>query len=148
MRLCSPQKSAVFSAVRLVIARLVPSKRNAKWGLFCRITGLEFGMRPHPFGPLLRKAPTMALSDIAIRKAKTGDKAYKLYDKLGLFLLVSPSGSCLWWINYKRHDVKKNSSVSAPSQSSSLDSVGLQSARSTLTPPTRAPANDRRGALR
>ena len=28
----------------------------------------------------------MALSDIAIRKTKTRDKAYKLYDGLGLFL--------------------------------------------------------------
>jgi hypothetical protein len=55
----------------------------------------------------------MALSDIAIRKAKTRDKAYKLYDELGLFLLVSPSGSRLWRMKYKHHGVEK-SSASAP----------------------------------
>lgn len=32
----------------------------------------------------------MSLSDMAIRKAKTRDKAYKLYDELGLYLVVSP----------------------------------------------------------
>tara|TARA_R110000868_G_scaffold32613_12_gene118741 strand:+ start:1234 stop:1569 length:336 start_codon:yes stop_codon:yes gene_type:complete len=34
----------------------------------------------------------MSLSDIAIRRAKTRDKPYKLYDELGLFLVISPSG--------------------------------------------------------
>lgn len=37
----------------------------------------------------------MPLSDMAIRKAKTREKAYKLYDELGLYVIVSPSGSRL-----------------------------------------------------
>ncbi|WP_165831064.1 tyrosine-type recombinase/integrase [Sphingomonas pokkalii] len=65
----------------------------------------------------------MALSDIAIRKAKTRDKAYKLYDELGLFLLVSPSGSRLWRMKYKRHGVEKKLSLG------SYPEVGLRDAR-------------------
>ena len=53
----------------------------------------------------------MALSDIAIRKAKPLDKAYKLYDGLGLFLVVSPSGSRLWRMKYKRHGIEKKLSL-------------------------------------
>ena len=43
----------------------------------------------------------MALSDLKISKAKQKDKPYKLYDSLGLFLLVSPKGSKLWRQRYK-----------------------------------------------
>lgn len=35
----------------------------------------------------------MSLTDIAIRRAKTRDKPYKLYDELGLILVISPSDS-------------------------------------------------------
>ena len=43
----------------------------------------------------------MALSDLKIRKAKQRDKPYKLYDSLGLFILVKPNGSKLWRHKYK-----------------------------------------------
>lgn len=43
----------------------------------------------------------MALSDLKISKEKPKDKPYKLYDSLGLFLLVSPNGSKLWRQKYK-----------------------------------------------
>ena len=43
----------------------------------------------------------MALSEFKIHKAKTKEKPYKLYDTLGLFLLVNPSGSKLWRHKYK-----------------------------------------------
>ncbi len=43
----------------------------------------------------------MALSEFKIHKAKTKDKPYKLYDTLGLSLLVNPSGSKLWRHKYK-----------------------------------------------
>ena len=43
----------------------------------------------------------MALSDFKISKAKPKDKPYKLYDSLGLFLLISPNGSKLWRQKYK-----------------------------------------------
>lgn len=42
----------------------------------------------------------MALSDTQIRKAKPGDKPYKLTDGRGLFLLVQPGGGRLWHYKY------------------------------------------------
>jgi len=42
----------------------------------------------------------MELTDSAIRSAKPAEKAYKLFDGRGLFLLVTPSGSRLWRFKY------------------------------------------------
>jgi integrase len=41
------------------------------------------------------------LTDVKIRTAKPGDKEKKLYDELGLFLLIKPSGSKLWRFRYQ-----------------------------------------------
>lgn len=38
----------------------------------------------------------MALTDVAIRKLKPGDKPVKVSDERGLYVLVNPSGSKLW----------------------------------------------------
>lgn len=65
----------------------------------------------------------MALTDIAIRRARTRDKAYKIYDELGLFLIVSPSGSRLWRMKFKRHGVEKKLSFG------SYPDVSLRDAR-------------------
>lgn len=43
----------------------------------------------------------MALKDTAIRTAKPTDKAWKLTDEKGLYLLVQPSGVKLWRMNYR-----------------------------------------------
>lgn len=43
----------------------------------------------------------MALTDVAIRKARKGPKAYKLGDSAGLFLLVEKSGGKLWRMKYR-----------------------------------------------
>ncbi|NOW45698.1 integrase [Novosphingobium sp. SG751A] len=43
----------------------------------------------------------MALTDIAIRNAKAGDKAIKLADGGGMFLLVTPAGGKLWRLKYR-----------------------------------------------
>lgn len=43
----------------------------------------------------------MALSDTAVRSAKPTDKAYKLSDEKGLFLLVHPNGSKCWRQKYR-----------------------------------------------
>lgn len=43
----------------------------------------------------------MPLSDIAIRNAKPKDKAYKLADSGGLFVLVQPSGGKWWRYRYR-----------------------------------------------
>ena len=42
----------------------------------------------------------MPLTDAAIRQAKPKEKAYKIADSGGLFLLVNPDGSKCWRIEY------------------------------------------------
>ena len=65
--------------------------------------------RPWPptWGPRLGKGSTMPLTDIAIRKAKPREKAYKLCDMQGLFVLVQPSGGKLWRMKYRVGGVEK-----------------------------------------
>ena len=46
----------------------------------------------------------MPLSAIAVTKAKPRDKAYKLTDERGLYLLVSPKGGRYWRMNYRFAD--------------------------------------------
>ncbi|MDF2690999.1 MAG: phage integrase family protein [Gammaproteobacteria bacterium] len=41
----------------------------------------------------------MPLNDLLIRTAKPLDKAYKLSDEKGLFLLINPNGSKYWRLN-------------------------------------------------
>jgi hypothetical protein len=48
----------------------------------------------------------MPLTDLAIKRAKAAEKPYKLYDSLGLFVLVKPNGSKLWRQKY-RHGGKE-----------------------------------------
>lgn len=43
----------------------------------------------------------MALSVVAIKAAKSRDKAYKLSDSDGLYLLIAPSGARYWRMNYR-----------------------------------------------
>ena len=43
----------------------------------------------------------MALTDVAIRNAKPGAKAYKPTDGAGMFLLVTPAGGKLWRLKYR-----------------------------------------------
>ena len=43
----------------------------------------------------------MALSEFAARRAKPKEKAYKLFDGDGLYLLVNPTGSKLWRLKYR-----------------------------------------------
>ncbi|GAA0477317.1 hypothetical protein GCM10009096_19000 [Parasphingorhabdus litoris] len=40
----------------------------------------------------MKVAPIMALTDTAIRNAKSGEKPKKMFDERGLFLLDQPSG--------------------------------------------------------
>jgi integrase len=49
----------------------------------------------------------MALTDVAVRTAKPGDKAYKLADSGGLYLLVTPAGGRLWRLKYRVAGVEK-----------------------------------------
>ncbi len=43
----------------------------------------------------------MALSDTKIKTIKSSDKALKLADERGLFLLVKPTGGKLWRLKYR-----------------------------------------------
>lgn len=43
----------------------------------------------------------VALTDLKIKKAKAQERPYKLYDSLGLFVLVNPNGSKLWRQKYQ-----------------------------------------------
>jgi hypothetical protein len=44
----------------------------------------------------------MALTDVGIRNAKPGEKAYRLADSGGLYVLVQPNGSKWWRWEYRR----------------------------------------------
>ncbi|ENY4051788.1 Arm DNA-binding domain-containing protein [Salmonella enterica] len=43
----------------------------------------------------------MALTDTAIRKIKPTEKSFKITDSSGLYLLIKPNGSKLWYIKYR-----------------------------------------------
>ena len=53
----------------------------------------------------------MALSDAAIRNAKPEERAYKLADGGGLYLLVNPNGSRLWRLKYRFANSEKLLSI-------------------------------------
>jgi hypothetical protein len=52
-----------------------------------------------------------ALTEIRVRNAKARERPYKLFDELGLFLLVTPSSNQhkgrLWRLRYRYGDVEK-----------------------------------------
>ncbi|EDJ7869446.1 integrase, partial [Salmonella enterica] len=43
----------------------------------------------------------MALTDTAIRKTKPTEKPFKLADSSGLYLLIKPNGSKLWYMKFR-----------------------------------------------
>jgi Arm DNA-binding domain len=47
------------------------------------------------------------LTEIRIRAARPGDRAYKLYDVRGLYMLVTPTGGKLWRFKYRMNGVEK-----------------------------------------
>lgn len=53
----------------------------------------------------------MALTDVAVRNAKTWNKEYKLADGGGLYLLVTPAGGRLWRFKFRLHGVEKKLSL-------------------------------------
>jgi hypothetical protein len=48
----------------------------------------------------------MALTDVAVRTAKPSEKARKLADEKGMYLLIQSSGAKLWHMDY-RFDTKR-----------------------------------------
>jgi len=55
----------------------------------------------------------MALSAVKVKTAKPREKAYKLADERGLYLLVNPSGSKLWRLKYRFAGIEKKLSLGA-----------------------------------
>src|SRR5688500_2965183 len=55
----------------------------------------------------------MPLSTLAIKKAKKKDKAYKLADMEGLYLLVKTNGSRLWRFDYRHEGKRKTAAFGA-----------------------------------
>jgi integrase len=53
------------------------------------------------------------LNDTKVRNARPREKAYKLFDERGLFLLVTPTGGRLWRLKYHMHDREKLISLGA-----------------------------------
>lgn len=53
----------------------------------------------------------MALSDMAVRKAKSRQRPYKLADGGGLCLLVTPAGGRLWRFKYRMHGIERKLSL-------------------------------------
>lgn len=53
----------------------------------------------------------MSLTNIAIRNAKPGNKARKMYDSRGLYLEIAPSGGKWWRLKYRFDDKEKRLSL-------------------------------------
>lgn len=51
--------------------------------------------------PSYREKVTVMLTDTAVKNAQPADKAYKLADSLGLYLLVRPNGNKWWRVDYR-----------------------------------------------
>ena len=65
----------------------------------------------------------MKLTDIAIKKAKAGSKAYKLADGDGMYLLVTTKGQKWWRFDYRLNGKRYTLSLGV------YDDVSLETAR-------------------
>jgi hypothetical protein len=63
----------------------------------------------------------MALSDTKVKNAKPREKAYKLADEKGLFLLVTPKGSKYWRFKYRFNGKEKLLALGVYSDTSLAD---------------------------
>ncbi len=59
------------------------------------------------------------LTTIQINALKPKEKAYKVADGKGLYLLVSPSGSLLWRVKFRFHGIEKKMALGATPTSAS-----------------------------
>ena len=53
------------------------------------------------------------LTDVVVRNAKPKDKAYKMADERGMYLLVQPSGGKLWRFDYRYFGKRKTKALGA-----------------------------------
>lgn len=69
------------------------------------------------------------LSDSKIRNAKPKDRQYKLYDNLGLFILITPKGGKWWRYRYRLDGREKTLSLGVYNPRNLRTHVSLQEAR-------------------
>ncbi|HAP3736095.1 TPA: DUF4102 domain-containing protein [Escherichia coli] len=55
----------------------------------------------------------MSLNDSKIRKLKTSSRPVKLSDSHGLYLLVNPGGSRIWYLKYRFNGKESRVSLGA-----------------------------------
>ncbi|KAF0951485.1 hypothetical protein AQU20_04940 [Escherichia albertii] len=55
----------------------------------------------------------MSLNDSKIRKLKSSSRPVKLSDSHGLYLLVNPGGSHIWYLKYRFNSKESRVSLSA-----------------------------------
>src|SRR5471030_477315 len=60
-----------------------------------------------------RVFPHMSLNDAKIRSIKPATKPFKVSDSQGLYLLVNPSGSRLWYLKYRINSKESHLSLGA-----------------------------------
>ena len=86
----------------------------------------------------------MALTNVKIRNAKPREKAYKLYDEMGLFILVQPTGSKLWNFKYRYLGKEKKLSFGVYPNVSLKDARRLRNEAKTLLDDGLDPSRERK----
>lgn len=88
----------------------------------------------------------MALTDIAIRQAKPGDKPRKLADERGLYIEIRPSGNKYWRYRYKIDGVENVFAIGEYPELGLADARAERDAARVLVKQGRHPAHIRRAA--
>lgn len=86
----------------------------------------------------------MALSDTAIRCAKSKSDPYKLFDDGGLYLLISPAGSKNWKLKYRYAGKEKKLSLGAYPAISLKEARGMRDAARELLEKNIDPTDDKK----
>jgi len=85
----------------------------------------------------------MALTDVAIRNAKPGEKAFKLADGGGMFLLVTPAGGKLWRLKYRIEGREKLLALGAYPETSLSEARKRRYEARGLTPRGKDPSREK-----
>lgn len=88
----------------------------------------------------------MALTDVAIRQAKPGDKPRKLTDERGLYIEIRPSGNKYWRYRYKIDGVENVFAIGEYPQLGLADARAERDLARLLVKQGRHPAHTRRAA--
>lgn len=86
----------------------------------------------------------MALTDVAIRKAKPAEKPIRMFDGGGLYLEISPSGGKLWRLKYRIDGKEKRLAIGTYPEISLLDARNRREAARKLLANDSDPADVKR----